>query len=378
LQDLDNRWYSCTRTPVSQIDGKVERIQTILIEITERKLAEEALARNADVLSDENRRLRSSIKERYKFGEIIGKSSAMQSVYELILKAATSNAHVIIQGESGTGKELVARAIHNLGARNSQKFVPVNCGAISETIIESEFFGYRKGAFTGANRDKAGYLDIADSGILFLDEIGEIALSIQVKLLRAIEGGGYTPVGDNIVKQSNLRIVAATNRNLKELVKKGDMREDFFYRIHVIPIQLPLLRERKEDLPLLIDHFISKFSLTQPVSRISGNMLEAFMRYTWPGNIRELENTIKRYAAMGNLDFFHSLASEPESRMVTSPSSIPETPKGLSLGESLAYAKKEIIRQALESCRWHKGQAAEALGIHRKTLFTKIKRLGVK
>jgi len=375
---FDNRWYSCTRTPVSQIDGKVERIQTILIEITERKLAEEALARKADVLSDENRRLRSSIKERYKFGEIIGKSSAMQSVYELILKAATSNAHVIIQGESGTGKELVARAIHNLSARNSQKFVPVNCGAISETIIESEFFGYRKGAFTGANRDKAGYLDIADGGTLFLDEIGEIALSIQVKLLRAIEGGGYTPVGDNIVKQSNLRIVAATNRNLKELVKKGDMREDFFYRIHVIPIHLPPLRERKEDLPLLIDHFISKFSLAQPVSRISGNMLEAFMRYTWPGNIRELENTIKRYAAMGNLDFFYSLASEPESRMATSHPPVPEIPKGLSLEESLACAEKEIIRQALESCRWHKGQAAEALGIHRKTLFTKIKRLGVK
>lgn len=374
---FDDKWYSFTRTPVRQIDGKVERIQTILIDITERKLAEEALAKKADVLSDENRRLRSSIKERYKFGEIIGKSPAMQAVYELIVKAATSNAHIIIQGESGTGKELVARAIHNMSERKGQRFVPVNCGAISENIIESEFFGYRKGAFTGANRDKPGYLDIADGGTLFLDEIGEICLAIQVKLLRAIEGGGYTPLGDNIVKHSNLRIVAATNRNLKELVQKGDMREDFFYRVHVLPIHLPALRERKEDLPLLIDHFISKFSLTQPVSSISGNMLDAFMRYPWPGNIRELENTIKRYAAIGNLDFFHSLVSAPEARMLAKTSDLPAIPKGLSLEESLAFTEKEIIRQTLESCRWHKGQAAEALGIHRKTLFTKIKKLGV-
>lgn len=375
---FDDRWYSFTRTPVRQVDGMVERIQAILIDITERKLAEEALLKKADVLSDENRRLRSSIRERYKFGEIIGKSPAMQSVYELILKAATSNAHVIVQGESGTGKELVARAIHNMSDRKTQRFVPVNCGAISETIIESEFFGYKRGAFTGANRDKPGYLDIADGGTLFLDEIGEIGVSMQVKLLRAIEGGGYTPVGDNIVKHPNLRIVAATNRNLRELVKQGEMRQDFFYRVHVIPIHLPALRERKEDLPLLIEHFISKFSLTQPVSRISGNMMEAFMRYPWPGNVRELENVIKRYAAMGNLDFFQSFLSEPEAQLLTRQATVPEIPKGMSLEEALAFAEREIIRQSLEACRWHKGQASEALGIHRKTLFTKMKKLGIK
>lgn len=375
---LDDRWYSFTRTPIRQIDGRVERIQTILIDITERKLAEEALAKKADVLSDENRRLRSSIRERYKFGDIIGKSPAMQSVYELILKAATSNAHVIIQGESGTGKELVARAIHNMSDRKGQRFVPVNCGAISENIIESEFFGYKKGAFTGANRDKPGFLDIADGGTLFLDEIGEIGVNIQVKLLRAIEGGGYTPVGDNVVKHPNLRIVAATNRNLRELVKQGEMRQDFFYRVHVIPIHLPALRERKEDLPLLIEHFISKFSVTQAVPHISGNMLEAFMRYPWPGNIRELENVIKRYAAMGNLDFFHSLVTEPEAQQLTRQAAVPEIPKGLNLEEALSFAEREIIKQTLESCRWHKGQAADALGIHRKTLFTKMRKLGIK
>jgi len=375
---LDDRWFSFTRTPIRQIDGKVERIQTILIDITERKHAEEALAKKADVLSDENRRLRSSIKERYKFGEIIGKSPAMQSVYELILKAATSNAHVIIQGESGTGKELVARAIHNMSDRKGQRFVPVNCGAISENIIESEFFGYRKGAFTGAHRDKPGYLDIADGGTLFLDEIGEIGVSMQVKLLRAIEGGGYTPVGDNMVKHPNLRIVAATNRNLKDLVKQGEMRQDFFYRIHVIPVHLPSLRERKEDLPLLIDHFVSRFEGGHNPPRITGNMLEIFMRYPWPGNIRELENVIKRYATIGNLDFFHSLLSEPEAQLLARQPVIPEIPKGLNLEEAMFFAEKEIIRQALEGCRWHKGKASENLGIHRKTLFTKIKKLGIK
>lgn len=375
---LDDKWFSFTRTPVRQIDGKVERIQTILIDITERKLAEEALAKKADVLSDENRRLRSSIKERYKFGEIIGKSPAMQSVYELILKAATSNAHVIIQGESGTGKELVARAIHHMSDRKGQRFVPVNCGAISENIIESEFFGYKKGAFTGANRDKPGYLDIADGGTLFLDEIGEIGLGMQVKLLRAIEGGGYTPVGDNMVKHPNLRIVAATNRNLKDLVKQGEMRQDFFYRVHVIPIHLPSLRERKEDLPLLIEHFISRFEGSQNPPHITGNILETFMRYPWPGNVRELENVIKRYATIGNLDFFQSLLSEPEAQLLTKQSSIPEIPKGLHLEEAMAFAEKEIIRQALEGCRWHKGKASEILGIHRKTLFTKMRKLGIK
>lgn len=375
---LDDRWYSFTRTPVRQIDGKVERIQAIMIDITDRKLAEEALAKKADVLTDENRRLKSSIKERYKFGDIIGKSPAMQSVYELILKAASSNAHVIIQGESGTGKELVARAIHNMSDRKSQKFVPVNCGAISETIIESEFFGYRKGAFTGAHRDKPGYLDVADGGTLFLDEIGEIGIGMQVKLLRAIEGGGYTPVGDNTVRHTNLRIVAATNRNLKELVKQGDMRQDFFYRIHVIPVQLPALRERDEDLLILIDHFITKFSGGNSIPRISGNMLEAFMRYSWPGNIRELENVIRRYVTIGNLDFFESLITDPETQAMARKNPVPEIPKGLHLEEALNLAEKAIIKQALEDYRWQKGKAAEALGIHRKTLFTKMKKLGMK
>ncbi len=180
----------------------------------------------------------------------------MQEVYELILKAAATNANAIIYGESGTGKELVARAIHRLNNRKEGRFIPVNCGAIPENLLESEFFGYRKGAFTGAAADKEGYLDLADGGTLFLDELGEIGPNLQVKLLRVLEGGGYSAVGGRDVKKPDVRIIAATNRDLKAQVNRGLMREDFFYRVHIIPIQLPSLRERREDIPLLIEHFM--------------------------------------------------------------------------------------------------------------------------
>jgi len=180
----------------------------------------------------------------------------MQDVYEFILQAAATQANVIIYGESGTGKELVAKAIHETSDRSKKSFVTVHCGAIPETLMESEFFGYKKGSFTGANLDKRGYLDEADGGTLFLDEVGEIGLNMQVKLLRAIAGGGYTPVGSSTKKNTDVRIVAATNRNLRDMVKRGIMREDFFYRIHILPIYLPPLRDRKDDLPLLVDHFL--------------------------------------------------------------------------------------------------------------------------
>jgi len=177
-------------------------------------------------------------------------------LYELILKAAVTDANVIVYGESGTGKEMVAGAIHEMSDRKGKKFVPVHCGAIPENLMESEFFGYKKGAFTGANADKSGYFDIADGGTLFLDEMGEISLNMQVKLLRVLESKEYTPVGANQVKHSDVRIIAATNRNLREQIDKGLMREDFFYRIHILPINLPSLRKRREDIPLLVDYFI--------------------------------------------------------------------------------------------------------------------------
>ncbi len=372
---VNDRWYYSVRTPIYNRDGQVEKIQSILIDITDRKHTEEVIAENARLLRRENTRLSSAIKERYTFGDLIGKSSVMQEVYELILKAASTNAHVMINGESGTGKELVARAIHLMSDRKGMPFLPINCGAISETIIESEFFGYRKGAFTGADKDKQGFLDIADGGTLFLDEIGEIALSMQIKLLRVIEDGGYTRVGGYQVLKPNIRIIAATNRNLQDLVRKGLMRKDFYYRIHIIPIMLPPLRDRKEDLPLLIDHFMSQFENGRPLPPVTDAIMDAFKRYNWPGNIRELQNVLKRYTTLNEIVFMDSVEKEA----VTIP--IVESERiggGTDLAAALETFEKRLILETLEKTRWKKGEAADILGIHRKTLFTKMRKFGLK
>jgi len=373
---VDDRWYLSVRTPIVKADGTVDKVQSILLDITDRKLTEEAIAESAEHLKNENIRLRHSISERYKFGDIIGKSKVMQDVYELILKAAATNAHVIITGESGTGKELVARAIHDMSERRNHPFVPVNCGAIPEALSESEFFGYKKGAFTGAHADKQGYLDQGDNGTLFLDEIGEISLAMQVKLLRAIEGSGYTPVGGTLVRKPNIRIIAATNRNIKDMVRNGMMREDFYYRVHIIPIALPPLRERKEDLPLLIDHFLSRFAPGKDRPAITGSLLERFSQYHWPGNVRELQNVLSRYVTLETIDFMDA-GDQP--RMSHAPASLPapQVDGGQGLSAMIDAFEKQAILSALEKTRWHKIKAAELLGIHRKTLFTKMRAHGL-
>lgn len=312
-----------------------------------------------------------SVMERSRFGDIIGKSFPMQEVYEFILKAAANPANVIIYGESGTGKELVARAIHDMSDRKTKKFVTVNCGAIPENILESEFFGYKKGAFTGAHANKSGYLEYADGGTLFLDEVGEIGLSMQVKLLRAIEGGGYMPVGSNQLKNTNVRIIAATNRNPKEMVKKGLMREDFFYRIHILPIYLPALRERKEDLPLLVDHFIHMYCAHPKL--IPGKIMEALVGYDWPGNVRELQNVLHRYLTLKKLDFMNPRKTDR--------GDVERHAKEHDSGTDIHSAKdsmeRELIQKTLNRYHWHRGQAAEALKINRKTLFMKMKKYGL-
>ena len=250
-KDGSTFWASLHARPVYDETDALRFIEGILSDVTEQKNRMEAL-------HQENVRLRSNIKERYRFGKIIGKSPVMQEIYELILQAAASDVGVIVYGESGTGKELVAEAIHEMSDRKEKPFVPVNAGGVAETLLESEFFGYKKGAFTGANADKRGLLQQADKGTLFLDELGEIGPNLQAKLLRALEGGGFTPVGGLEVVTSDFRIIAATNKDLKEQVKKGLMREDFFYRIHIIPIHLPPLRERKEDYPPFDRAFYAK------------------------------------------------------------------------------------------------------------------------
>ena len=363
-------------------------------DITARKEAEQALLENHEYLQKENIRLRSSIRERYRFCDIIGKSQGMQEVYEFILQAAATQANVIIYGESGTGKELVAKAIHETSDRSQKGFVTVNCGAIPETLMESEFFGYKKGAFTGANMDKNGYLDEADGGTLFLDEVGEIGLNMQVKLLRAIAGDGYTPVGSNTIKNADVRIVAATNRNLRELVRRGVMREDFFYRIHILPIYLPPLRERKDDLPLLVDHFMKLYDKNHPP--LPANIVEALLNYNWPGNIRELQNVLYRYLTLKRLDFtgapttghehMEKLLPQVHDSMPIStspgiyserPSQISQDDGDLRLEENLKLMERDHILKALSENNWHRGRTADALGINRKTLFLKMQKLGL-
>jgi PAS domain S-box-containing protein len=347
------------------------------VDITERKLNEEALRISEAHLREENIRLRASFKGSNQFGNIIGKSNAMHEVYEIILKAALSNANVIIYGESGTGKELVAQTIHDLSYRGGRNFVTVNCGAIPDNLIESEFFGYKKGAFTGADMDKPGFLDIADGGTLFMDEVGELDPNIQVKLLRAIEGGGYTPVGSREVKKTDIRIIAATNRDLKECVEKRTIRKDFYYRIHVIPINVPPLRERKEDISLLVYHFLQEYGDGENIHSIPENIIKSMQAYDWPGNVRELQNAIHRYITLKEIDIMDISQSKLDESQIIPESIIIQNNQNPKLHAVMESVEKIYIKKLLEEQQWHKTKVASILGINRKTLFRKMKNHGI-
>ena len=368
-KDGSTFWASLHARPIYDETDALRFIDGIISDITEQKNRMEAL-------HEENVRLRSNIKERYRFGKIIGKSPVMQEIYELILQAAASDAGVIVYGESGTGKELVAEAIHEMSDRKENPFVPINAGGVAETLLESEFFGYKKGAFTGANTDKRGLLQQADKGTLFLDELGEIGPNLQAKLLRAIEGGGFTPVGGLKAETSDFRIIAATNQDLKQQMKKGLMRKDFFYRIHIIPIHLPPLRERKEDIPLLVENFLKSTEHLKKSPSITSGFLEALQVYDWPGNVRELQNTLHRYVTLGNVDF---LGEQMKSKISeTSNFGDNTNHRKIVLDQAVADCEKATILSALKNSQGHKVKTASALGISRTTLFNKMKKYGIR
>jgi len=375
---MDDRWYYVIHTPMYTTHGEVHKCQTIMIDITERKENEEFLRQSEAKWRKQSQRLQSVMRGTDRFMGIVGKSQAMQTVYEAMLKAANSQAHVIIYGESGTGKEMVANTIHSLSERGEKPFITVHCGAIPDNLIESEFFGYVKGAFTGAQADKPGYLDAAHGGSLFMDEIGELSLNMQVKLLRAIEGQGYTPLGGREIKNADIRIIAATNKDLTQLMHNGSIRKDFFYRIHVIPITLPPLRDRTDDIPLLIHHFLQQNSAQGQASTMPKNIMQTMMNYQWPGNVRELQNAIHRYLAFGQIDFLGPQSNGKGHKLTLNESEFEKSgdnyPK---LSEVLEAREREYIKHLLQEYKWHRSHVADILGIDRRTLFRKMKSHGL-
>ncbi len=301
------------------------------------------------------------------FYGLLGQSGAMRKVYDAIAKVAPSNANVLITGESGTGKELVARAIHYSSKRSSAPFVPVNCGGIPEGLLESELFGYVKGAFTGAVETRAGFFQTADGGTIFLDEISETSLAMQVKLLRVLQDKEVCMVGANRSRPVEVRILAATNKDLLSLVKKGTFREDLYFRLNVITIAVPPLRERNSDILLLVNHFAKKFAKEsdKPALRFSDKALEALKNYNWPGNVRELENIIQRIVVMSEGE----LIDVPDMPSLLRFSVMKET----GFKRTLAEVETEHISNVLASVGGNKTRAAEILGIDRKTLREKLK-----
>ena len=340
------------------------------------KKALDELKESETSLRQENILLRARTKDRFRFGDIIGKSEPMQRVYELILQAAATDVNVILYGESGTGKELVSRAIHDASDRKEQVFFPVNLGAISENLIESEFFGHKKGAFTGADSDQRGFLHLTDKGTLFLDELADIGLNLQVKLLRVLEGNGFTPVGTTEVIKPDIRFIAASNQDLSDRVKTGQIREDFYYRIHVLPIRLPPLRERKEDIPLLVEHFLKSTASLQKGKPITPRFLEALQAYDWPGNVRELQNTLHRYVSQGEVDF----PGERINSKISETSNFGDNTnhRKIALDQAVMDCEKATILNALKNSQGHKVKTAAALGISRATLFNKLKKYGIR
>lgn len=321
--------------------------------------------------------LKERLKEKYSFDNFIAHSEKMQKILSIAVRVASSDATVLITGESGTGKEMLANIIHQASPRAKGPFVPVNLAALPETLIEAELFGAEKGAYTGAVASRAGKFEIAEGGTIFLDEIGEIPPSVQVKLLRVLQTKEFQRIGSTRTVKVDVRIIAATNRDLKELVKKGQFREDLYYRLNVIQLELPPLRERKEEIPFLIDHFIKKYAEREKkeIRGVTAEALDLLMKYDYPGNIRELENIIERAVVLSRSNY---ITVEDLPLHLAKPSSETELIKKLPLPERLKQIERQIILEALERNQFNQLQTAKELGISESTLRYRMKVLGLK
>ncbi len=340
-------------------------------------------AEERESLKRENRWLKERIKKiqgNYTFGKLVAKSKAMQSVFKLAEKVAQYNTTVLIVGESGTGKELIANGIHSKSERSGMPFVPVNCGGIPDSLLESEFFGYKKGAFTGADTNKKGLFEEADEGTIFLDEIGELPQPLQVKLLRVLQESEIRPVGESKTKKIDVRIIAATAKNLEDEVSQGNFREDLYYRLNVLKIELPPLRERPEDIPLLNQHFINLFNekFNKDIREISPSAVSLLLNRQWPGNVRELENVIERAIVLAEEPVLMPENFLPEIEQKVGKEDLDDIFDGYSLKIAKGKFEKMMITKALVKTEGNRSQASRLLEISHPSLLSKIKAYGIK
>jgi len=378
IRDLDPEVMGIIVTAYASVESAVEALRKGAYDYITKPFANDhlkAVVRNAlaqKALFHENRFLRRELREKYRFESIIGNCDAIDAVFRVMEKVARTDSSVLITGESGTGKELVARAIHFGSERANKRFLPINCGALPENLLESELFGYRRGAFTGAMQDKVGLLKAADKGTVFFDEIGDMPLALQVKLLRALQERECYPLGSNEPVAFDVRVLCATNKDLDKEVRSGHFREELLYRVNVIMLRLPPLRECKDDVALLANHFLRKYEkpLGRTAMRFSKGSMRLMINYPWPGNVRELENTVERAAILAETDVIHTM-DLPEKLHNAAPAA--NAGSGAS-GMTLEELEREHMRRVLKGVKGDKVKAAQVLGIHLSTLYRKVQR----
>jgi two-component system, NtrC family, response regulator HupR/HoxA len=379
----------------SESDAKASITQLRVMSVTDAEylqelvdlVSEEIVEFHDEITKREQRihELNSELGDKYRYHSMIGKSKNMQKIYNLLEKISTSEASVFVQGENGTGKELVAKAIHYYSPRKDHMFLAINCSAFNDNLLDSELFGHVRGAFTGAVKDKKGLFEMSNGGTLFLDEIGDTSLSMQVKLLRVLQEGTYLPVGANQPKKTDVRIIAATNKNVKEAMAKGEFREDLYYRINVINVDLPPLRDRKEDIPLLMDHFMKKRCDESglAVKNISKKTKEKLLDYHWPGNVRELENEIERLVVLAGddkivtPDFLSPRILDAVGGSRGSSGVVRGINTNGKLKEALEELESLMIREGLKRCGFNKSKLSKELGISRASLIMKVDKYGL-
>ena len=372
--------YASTKTAIEAMKLGAYDYVSKPFDVDELQLLVEKALEKTDLV-DENVYLRRELEEKYQFSNIIGRSPKMQEIFSLIERVARTSSTVLLQGESGTGKELIARAIHFASSRAERRFLSINCGAMPENLLESELFGHEKGSFTGAVREKKGLFREAHQGTLFLDEIGEMSTSMQVKLLRALQEKKVRKVGGSAEQAVDARIITATNQDLRELIDRGDFRDDLYYRINVIPIQLPALRQRREDIPLLVDYFVKKHCQEMGLEPrpIASAAMRALEEYRWPGNVRELENMIERILALSTGDTI--TAGDVPGHLLEGaharPGEVDLPDEGINLEGYLDDIRGVLMRQALDRTQGVQTQAAELLGMSFRSFRYYAKKMGV-